>query len=29
MRAMCATFLTINCGISWHQGARHYTADCR
>ncbi|MBW4448663.1 MAG: deoxyribodipyrimidine photo-lyase [Spirirestis rafaelensis WJT71-NPBG6] len=24
MRAMCATFLTINCGISWHHGARHY-----
>ncbi|MFN6488096.1 MULTISPECIES: FAD-binding domain-containing protein [unclassified Nostoc] len=24
MRAMCAMFLTINCGISWHHGARHY-----
>jgi deoxyribodipyrimidine photo-lyase len=24
MRAMCATFLTINCGISWHHGAKHY-----
>lgn len=24
MRAMCATFLTINCGISWHHGAQHY-----
>ncbi|ERN40440.1 deoxyribodipyrimidine photolyase [Rubidibacter lacunae KORDI 51-2] len=24
MRAMCATFLTINCGISWHHGALHY-----
>jgi deoxyribodipyrimidine photo-lyase len=24
MRAMCATFLTINCGISWHYGAKHY-----
>lgn len=24
MRAMCATFLTINCGISWHHGANHY-----
>lgn len=24
MRAMCATFLTINCGISWHYGAHHY-----
>ncbi len=24
MRAMCATFLTINCGISWHHGAEHY-----
>lgn len=24
MRAMCATFLCINCGISWHHGARHY-----
>jgi deoxyribodipyrimidine photo-lyase len=23
-RAMCATFLTINCGISWHHGAQHY-----
>lgn len=21
---MCATFLTINCGVSWHHGARHY-----
>ncbi len=24
MRAMCATFLTINCGVSWHWGARHF-----
>ncbi|KAB8330496.1 deoxyribodipyrimidine photo-lyase [Scytonema tolypothrichoides VB-61278] len=24
MRAMCATFVTINCGISWHHGAKHY-----
>ncbi|MEN9214341.1 MAG: FAD-binding domain-containing protein [Gloeomargarita sp. DG02_3_bins_56] len=24
MRALCATFLTINCGISWHYGAQHY-----
>ena len=24
MRAMCATFLTINCGVSWHHGAKHY-----
>lgn len=24
MRAMCATFLCINCGISWQYGARHY-----
>jgi deoxyribodipyrimidine photolyase len=24
MRAMCATFLTINCGISWHHGALHF-----
>ena len=24
MRAMAATFLTINCGISWHHGARHF-----
>lgn len=24
MRAMCATFLTVNCGISWHHGAEHY-----
>ncbi len=24
MRALCATFLTINCGVSWHHGARHY-----
>jgi deoxyribodipyrimidine photo-lyase len=24
MRAMCATFLTVNCGISWHHGAKHY-----
>jgi deoxyribodipyrimidine photo-lyase len=24
MRAMCATFLCINCGISWHHGAEHY-----
>lgn len=23
-RAMCATFLCINCGISWQHGARHY-----
>lgn len=21
---MCATFLCINCGISWHHGANHY-----
>ena len=25
MRAMCATFLCINCGISWQHGAGHYT----
>ncbi|MGB2925317.1 MAG: FAD-binding domain-containing protein [Limnothrix sp.] len=24
MRAMCVTFLTINCGISWHYGAEHF-----
>jgi len=24
MRAMCATFLCINCGVSWHWGARHF-----
>jgi deoxyribodipyrimidine photo-lyase len=24
MRAMCATFLTINCGISLHHGALHF-----
>jgi deoxyribodipyrimidine photo-lyase len=24
MRAMCATFLTINCGVSWHHGAKHF-----
>ena len=24
MRAMSATFLTINCGVSWHHGARHF-----
>lgn len=24
MRAMAATFLTINCGVSWHYGARHF-----
>ncbi|MEC4986944.1 MAG: FAD-binding domain-containing protein, partial [Oscillatoria sp. PMC 1076.18] len=24
MRAMCATFLTVNCGVSWQHGARHY-----
>ncbi len=24
MRAMCATFLNINCGISWQHGAKHY-----
>jgi deoxyribodipyrimidine photo-lyase len=24
MRAMCATFLCINCGISWQHGAQHY-----
>ena len=24
MRAMCVTFLTINCGVSWHHGARYY-----
>ena len=23
-RAMCVTFLTINCGISWHHGAEHF-----
>lgn len=23
-RAMCATFLCINCGISWHHGGQHY-----
>lgn len=23
-RAMCATFLCVNCGISWQHGARHY-----
>ena len=23
-RAMCATFLCINCGISWHHGGKHY-----
>jgi deoxyribodipyrimidine photo-lyase len=23
-RAMCATFLCINCGISWQHGAQHY-----
>jgi deoxyribodipyrimidine photo-lyase len=23
-RAMCATFLCINCGISWHHGAQHF-----
>ncbi|EAW35095.1 FAD-binding domain-containing protein [Lyngbya sp. PCC 8106] len=24
MRAMCANFLTVICGVSWHHGARHY-----
>jgi deoxyribodipyrimidine photo-lyase len=24
MRAMCATFLSINCGVSWHYGAQHF-----
>ncbi len=24
MRAMCVTFLTINCGVSWHHGAEHF-----
>ncbi|GAB4144783.1 MAG: FAD-binding domain-containing protein [Patescibacteria group bacterium] len=24
MRAMCATFLTINCGLPWQLGAKHY-----
>ena len=24
LRAMCATFLCINCGVSWHWGARHF-----
>ncbi len=24
MRAMAATFLTINCAVSWHHGARHF-----
>ena len=24
MRAMAATFLTINCGVSWHYGAQHF-----
>ena len=24
MRAMCVTFLCINCGISWHHGARYF-----
>ena len=24
MRAMCVTFLTINCGVSWHHGARYF-----
>ncbi len=24
MRAMCATFLCINCGVSWHHGAENY-----
>ncbi|WP_036477828.1 FAD-binding domain-containing protein [Myxosarcina sp. GI1] len=24
MRSMCATFLTINCGVSWHHGARYF-----
>ncbi len=23
-RAMCATFLCINCGVSWHHGGEHY-----
>ncbi|MEM6501874.1 MAG: FAD-binding domain-containing protein [Cyanobacteria bacterium P01_C01_bin.89] len=26
-RAMCVTFLTINCGVSWHHGAEHFM-DC-
>ena len=24
MRAMCVTFLTINCGVSWHHGANYF-----
>jgi len=24
MRAMCVTFLTINCGVSWHHGAKYF-----
>ena len=24
MRAMCVTFLTINCGVSWHHGASYF-----
>lgn len=24
MRAMCVTFLCINCGVSWHHGARYF-----
>ena len=24
MRAMCVTFLTVNCGVSWHHGARYF-----
>ncbi|MEM8723795.1 MAG: FAD-binding domain-containing protein [Cyanobacteria bacterium P01_G01_bin.39] len=24
MRAMCVTFLSINCGVSWHHGARYF-----
>lgn len=24
MRAMCVTFLVVNCGIAWQHGARHY-----
>lgn len=24
MRAMCVTFLTINCGVSWHHGAQYF-----
>jgi deoxyribodipyrimidine photo-lyase len=24
MRSMCANFLTVICGVSWHHGARHF-----